>query len=153
MQPFVVLGEYHPSKWNTWVIGPELVRFTRDKGLVPHPDPVHGPLHFVEWWSSDKHHAEVRKRTLTSPKAKRGEDWHQDGDLDPGSLMDCALVTWASTHPTEFKDPGGMVFQPRPYEVVVSRNLYGYHRRPHHSPVRRWLFRQRVQVPAHIQLP
>lgn len=151
--PFLVLGFYIPrnsNDWKAWRIGRALIRMTREWGLVPHHDPVHGPL-TVSWYDRALH-AEVRKRTLKSETAKRGTQWHQDGDLDPGSLMDCALVTWSNVEPTEFQW-NGHVFQPKPFEVVISRNLCGYHRRPPTAPRERWLFRQRVQVPQHLNLP
>lgn len=152
MRPYIVLGTYYPKVWKTWKVGPELCAITKAHGLVPHKDPVHGPLKLRYWWYDEKLHAEVRRRTLADPKAVRGTQWHQDGDLDPGSIMNCALVTWCNKEPTEFlyKD---VIYQPEPYQVVISRNLCGSHRRPPNAPKERWLFRQRVAVPKHLKLP
>jgi len=111
-------------------------------GLIPLKDPVHGPQTWVPWFS-EKLHAEVKRRT---PKNPKGEDWHQDGDLDPGSNMDHALVLWSSNTPTEFEHEG-VVYQPKRMEVVIARNLGCMHRRPPGAPRIRWLFRQRVEVP------
>jgi hypothetical protein len=36
---------------------------------------------------------------------------------------------------------------------VIVRNLACKHRRPADAPGRRWLFRQRVEVPKNIKLP
>lgn len=151
MIPYVVLGTYYPTQWKSWVVGPELCTLTRGWGLIPHPDPHHGPLHLKTWYSV-KLHAEVRVKTLAGEKAKQGTQWHQDGDLKDGANMACALVTWCDVEPTEFKQ-GEVIYQPQPYEVVIARNLGCHHRRPPKAPMKRWLFRQRVMVPTHIPLP
>jgi len=150
-KPYVVLGKYYPSRWKSWVVGPELCRLTQEWGLVPHPDPHHGPLRLKTWYDVKKH-AEVRVQTLSSPKAYRGEQWHQDGDLNPESKMDCALVTWSNVEPTQYQYKG-RVYQPQPFELVITRNLGCLHRRPPEAPKHRWLFRQRVRIPTHFSLP
>lgn len=154
MTPFLLLGTYIPSGppkgWKCWRIGRDLTRFSREKGLLPHFDPLHGAQEWAPWYDLALH-AEVKKRT---PKNPKGEDWHQDGDLTAGAKMDCALLLWASTTPTEFRvGSRGRVAQPEPFDVVLFRNLLGYHRRPPGAPRDRFMFRQRVKVPTHLLLP
>jgi hypothetical protein len=155
MKPYLVLDTYHPPKWSARRVGEDLTCLTSSIGLNPHQDPAHGPLEKVPWFSKSLH-AEVRRRTF---KTTQGEGWHQDGDLTPGSKMDCAIVLWATNNPTQIKYYEGEeiidmeVWTPRPYEVVIFRNLRCLHRRPTSPPRVRWVFRQRVQVPSHIKLP
>lgn len=66
--------------------------------------------------------------------------------------MNHAEVLWANKTPTEFQYQG-KIYQPKPFEVVLVKNLSCYHRRPKDAPGRRWIFRQRVEVPKHIDLP
>lgn len=152
-KPFVVLGTYKPKVWKAWKVGEDLTDLTASFGLVPHVDPVHGPIKLVKSWYSDALHAEVRKKT--SLKAMSAEGWHYDGDTTPGSKPECCLVLWATANPTEFtfKNGNGKVFQPEPFQVVIAHNLHALHRRPAGSPVDRWVFRQRVAVPTHMELP
>ena len=145
--PYKSLGIYRPERWSARRIGQDLCRLTRRAGCIPHVDPAHGPLERVAW-RSDRLHAEVRRRSF---KTKMAEGWHYDGDTTPGARPDCALVLWASNNPTEIKlrtPSDGRVFQPRPYEVVIFRNLECLHRRPPGAPRVRWVFRQRVAIPG-----
>jgi len=147
--PYLILQEcYVPSIWRAWRIGRDLTRLTRELGLVPLRDPAHGPQTFRAWCSK-RLHAEAGWVTY---KRGQGEDWHQDGDLAPGSRMDNAMVLWANRTPTEFRF-NGKIYQPKPFQVILARNLAGHHRRPADAPRRRWLFRQRVEVPRHLELP
>ena len=149
MKPYVVLEErYVPRRWRAWYIGRALTRLTRGQGLIPLNDPVHGPQNFRAWVSQELH-AECGWVTY---KGNQGEDWHQDGDLKPGSKMDNAMVLWANRTPTEFQYQG-KIYQPKPFEVVLVRNLSCKHRRPANAPERRWIFRQRVEVPKNFDLP
>lgn len=147
MKPYKVLGTYRPPVWSAKLVGQELTRLTEDFGLVPHVDPAHGPLLTVPW-VSEKLHAEVRRRTF---KTKQAEDWHQDGDTTPGSKPDCCLVLWATNHPTEIKYQD-KIYVPNPYEVIIFKNMSVKHRRPEGCPRIRWVFRQRVEVPLHMEL-
>lgn len=138
IKPYSILGYYKPSKWSAWRVGRDITRITRDAGLKPlqHADSRYAKAP----WSDPTLHAHVRRRTLRSSD---GAGWHQDGDY--GHVpMDHGLVFWSSNSPTEFK-VDGVVYQPRPYEVVYFRNLSCYHRRPIDAPRVRWFFRQRVQ--------
>lgn len=157
MKPYLSLGLYKPSRWRAYQVGRELTDMTCDLGLIPHYDPMHGPLELTgRNWVNKLLHAEVRRRTFNTTQA---EGWHYDGDTTEGSKPDCALVLWASNNPTQirWKDyhgevppigRGTQIYQPRPYEVVIFRNLSCLHRRPPNVPRVRWVFRQRVQVPA-----
>lgn len=148
-RPYIVLNKcYVPKAWKAWQIGRDLTHFTRELGLVPLNDPEHGPQTFRAWCNVDLH-AEVGWVTY---KKGQGEDWHQDGDLAPGSKMDNAMVLWANRTPTEFRYQD-KVYRPKPFQVILVRNLACHHRRPANAPKRRWLFRQRVEVPTHLQLP
>lgn len=152
--PYKVLGTFMPDmsdpKWKAWRVGRQLTSLTAECGLEPHVDPCHGPLHNVPWYSEPLH-AEVRKRSF---KTKMAEGWHFDGDTTPGSKPDCAIVIWSSSHPTEIQYNGD-IWQPKPWEVAVFRNLSVLHRRPADVPRVRWVFRQRVAVPplSHLELP
>jgi len=147
--PYVVLCEYHPSRepWRAWRIGRELTAITGKLGLRPHVDAVHGAQETSSWCSPELH-AEVRRFTQAHAQ---GEGWHQDGDLKPGSGMDHAQVLWCNVNPTQFQW-NGKVYQPKPFEVVIARNLGCYHRRPPDAPRERWVFRQRVALPRFISL-
>lgn len=147
-EPFVVLTTYRPEIWNPRKVGLDLCAITRGNDLKPHPDPIHGPLTTVPWYS-DRLHAEVRRRTF---KTKQAEGWHYDGDTTPGANPNCAMVLWASNTPTEILYKGE-IYVPKPYDVVLFKNLSVQHRRPLDCPRVRWVFRQRVAVPTHIQLP
>jgi hypothetical protein len=150
MKPYLSLGKYMPTKWRASVVGRELTDLTAKLGLEPHYDPAHGPLELKgRNWVSKVLHAEVRRRTFST---KQAEGWHYDGDLEPNSKPDCAIITWASNTPTQIKwrnNPDkefDLVFQAKPYEIVVFRNLECLHRRPPNAPRVRWLFRQRVSL-------
>jgi len=150
MIPYIVLKDkYLPSEWRARVIGRELTELTAKAGLKPHVDPAHGPIHWKRGWYSDALHAEVRRTTIAAPAAS---DWHYDGDTTPGSKPDCALVVWTNRTPTELKWEGH-TYQPPPFSVVLFRNRGPLHRRPTNAPARRWMFRQRVQVPKGMNLP
>lgn len=149
MKPFLVLGTYHPPKWDPKRIGKDLTDLTRHYKLKPHVDPAHGAQAWAPWVDLSLH-AEVKRRTT---KAKAGEDWHQDGDTTPGAKMDCAIVLWSSNTPTEFKTESGEIYAPEPRQVVIFRNLGCHHRRPLNAPRVRWTFRQRVAVPTHLEVP
>lgn len=149
MKPFVVLHEYWcPLEWDPEYIGKRLCQLTNSKGLRPHHDPKHGPVPLVYSWFSVPLHAEVRQVTAPIPSATQ---WHQDGDTTSGSNMNCGIVTWANRTPTELQWEG-KVYQPKPFEVVLFRNTGPQHRRPKDAPKWRWMFRQRVALPEHIQL-
>lgn len=145
MKPYVVLGTYWPKVWSAFRVGNDILAITRKLGLRPLNDPIHGPQTWAPW-CSEKWHAEVKRRT---PKNPKGEDWHQDGDLDPGSRMDCGIVLWATNTPTQIR-VGTNIFQPKPKEIILFRNLVGHHRRPPDAPRIRWIFRQRVE-PAEVK--
>jgi len=148
MEPYLVLGVYKPEIWKSYIVGRELTALTRGWGLIPHKDPAHGPLHSVPWYSEPLH-AEVRRRTF---KTAQAEDWHYDGDTTPGSKPECCLVLWATNNPTEIQYQG-RIYRPKPYEVVIFKNMSVRHRRPTNVPRIRWVFRQRVIVPEHLNLP
>lgn len=147
--PYIVLRKrFIPKRWRAWYIGRQLTQLTRSKGLVPLDDPRHGPQTFRAWCDEELH-AECGWRVYPNGA---GGDWHQDGDTTPESRMDNAMVLWANRTPTEFLYKG-KVYQPRPFEVILVRNLSCKHRRPGSVPEKRWLFRQRIEVPEHIELP
>src|SRR6266568_2775907 len=133
--PFVVLGTYKPDKWNATKVGLDLTNLTKKAGLIPHVDPAHGPNKLVKSWFSEKLHAEVHRRTASVQAA---EDWHYDGDTTPGSKPNCCLVLWSTNHPTEVMFEG-KVYTPKPYEVIIVKNMSVKHRRPAEVPRVRWL--------------
>ena len=157
--PYIVLAQYTPpqmpaDKWNDtagwrcWKIGEDLTALTRRLGL----EPLYDPLHIAQdWtpWSSQRLHAEVHK---WHPGTHIAEGFHQDGDQIAGCIMDYSSVLWASSHPTEFHYKG-KVYQPKPFEVVLFKNLSCYHRRPPNTPEQRFFFHQAVENPRHISLP
>lgn len=147
--PYRVLGVYKPKLWKAWKVGKDLTTLTKNRGLVPHVDPKHGPNHVIKAWFSEALHAEVHKKTADVMAA---EGWHYDGDTTPGAKPDCCLVLWASNTPTEILF-GGKVYQPKPYEVIIFKNMSVTHRRPENCPKDRWIFRQRVAVPKNMSLP
>jgi hypothetical protein len=163
LKPYLVLGHFVPTVWDAQRIARSLCWITHKAGLTPHVDPAHGPLTKVPWYSVPLH-AEVRRRSF---RTKMAEGWHYDGDTTLGSRPDCAIVLWASNNPTEIRrridpcvespgwtaDGATSVYQPKPYEVVIFRNLRCLHRRPEGVPLIRWVFRQRVAVPQHLELP
>ena len=156
MKPYIVITKYTPQKlppdkwngsygWRCWKIGEDICQITKEFGLIPLNDPIHGPQTWTPWYNI-KLHAEVKKFT---PKHPKGAQWHTDGDLDPGSKTNCALVLWSSSTPTEiqFKNK---IYQPEPFEVILVRNIT--HRRPANAPNQRFIFRQRVEVPSGISI-
>ena len=148
--PFMVLGTYKPKKYRGSLIGWHLTEFTGDLGLAPLKDPKHGPQTTSIWCDEDLH-AEVRRFAQHGA----GSEWHQDGDQADGSFMDHAAVLWAAKTPTEFM-VDDMIFRPQPFEIIVVRNLNGSHRSPPDAPkkpTRRWFFRQRIEIPTHMELP
>jgi hypothetical protein len=150
--PFVVLGVFKPPKFRASLIGKALTNFTQELGLTPLNDPEHG-AQTTSTWCDEKLHAEVRR--FVQPTGQ-GSGWHKDGDLADGSKMDHAAVLWSAVTPTEFKDSEGLVWRPKPFEIVIARNLACHHRTPPDAPQppeRRWFFRQRVEVPSHVELP
>lgn len=144
---FLVLDTYHPKIWKSWRVGRDLTSITEKYGLIPHVDPAHGPLLNVPW-VDEKLHAEVRRRTF---KTKQAEDWHYDGDTTPNSRPDCCLVLWATNTPTEIMYKN-KIYTPKPFELVIFKNMSVKHRRPANCPRIRWVFRQRVAIPQHLNL-
>lgn len=152
MKPFLVLASYEPHKWDPEVVGKELTAVTFALGLKPHYDPAHGAQEWAPWVDLALH-AEVKRRTT---KKKAGEDWHYDGDTTPGADPNCCIVLWTSNTPTEFQrinDHHQTIYRPNHREVVIFHNLHVRHRRPPDAPRIRWAFRQRVQVPKHLEVP
>lgn len=154
--PYKILGSYKPvgkQPWSPLAIGTFLTNFTKGLGLKPHNDPAHGPLILTKAWYNIPLHAEVRTRT--SLTAMSAEGWHYDGDDTPGADSNCCLVLWSSKTPTEFKfmHGDGTVYQPGPYEIVIAHNMHALHRRPAGCPRVRYIFRQRVAIPTHMELP
>lgn len=121
-------------------MGRYIVDLTKSLGLTPLCDPKQ-KTQFTAAWFSRKNSAEVRKRT---PLNKRAEGWHQDGDLDDGSIMDHGLVLWSSNTPVEIM-VGNDKYIPEPYEIILVKNLSCVHRRPPYAKKIRWRFRQKVK--------
>jgi len=140
--PYTVLGTYIPKKGRKcWFIGKALTRRTALMGMKPLVDPYIKQNAGAAWYSPELH-AECRK---TAVLGSEGTQWHQDGDTSPGANMAHALVLWASANPTEIK-VGNIVYQPKPYEIIVINNHEVRHRRPPHVEGFRLSFRQRVQL-------
>ena len=148
MKPYIILGTYWPKRWRAWLIGRDITKITKDAGLIPIQDPMHRHQTKAAWCNTDLV-AYVRRRTVKNPKALT---FHQDGDLDTGSKMDNCLVLWSTNTPTELK-VGTKIYRPPARSIILFRNLGCYHRRPENAPRIRWLFRQRVEIPEHINLP
>lgn len=147
--PYLVLKQrFVPKRWRAWYIGRRLTEITEELGLIPLDDPIHGPQTFRAW-CDESLHAECGWHTY---KGGAGEDWHYEGDTTEGAKTDSALVVWASKTPTEFQYKN-KIYQPKPFQLVIGRNLGCLHRRPGNAPDRRWFFRQRVEIPTFIQLP
>lgn len=150
MTPYIVLGTYYPTLWRAWKVGEDLTAITRSLGLLPHNDFEHGPQEWCPWFSR-KRHAEVIKRT---PYQGQSEGWHYDGDLKSKANPHCAIVTWASATPTQWKNTNSeVIYQPEPFRIIIANNYTKRHRRPPNCPRDRFLFRQRVAIPTHIVLP
>lgn len=149
MKPFISLGIYEPKRpWRAWRIGKDITTIVKEFGLVPITDKKHRHQRRAAW-NSKSLCAYVRRRTVQNPKAL---GWHQDGDLVTGSEMDNCMVLWSSNNPTQFK-VGTEVYTPKHREIILVRNLVGLHRRPPDCPRIRYLFRQRVEIPQHVELP
>lgn len=136
---YKVLGVYKPPIWRAWKIGRDITDLTRNLGLKP----LNAKDARIEKapWHNKGLHAHVRKRTLLK---QDGAQWHQDGDYGHVPMRH-GIVLWSNKTPTEIK-VDGVVFQPKPYEVVLFDNLHCFHRRPPDAPRNRWIFRQRVCV-------
>jgi len=147
MKPYVVLAYYRPAKRRCRLIGNDLVALTKKAGLIPFKNneikrnPKAG-------WFNHPLHAEVR---MTAVAGSEAEDWHKDGDTSTND-MDFAMVVWANKTPTQILYKG-KIYQPKRYEVVLFKNLSASHRRPTDCPNKRVMFRQRVEIPKHIDLP
>jgi len=159
MTPYRVLESYYPQimpadrwnqtdGWRCWSIGQDLTELTHRHGLKPFHDPLHTAQNWTPW-NSQSLHAEVHK---WHPGTHVAEGFHQDGDMIPGAKMDFASVLWASTTPTEFNYQG-KIYQPKPFEVVLFRNLSCSHRRPSNAPEARFFFHQCVSIPHHMEIP
>lgn len=139
--PFTVLATYHPKVWRGAAIGRELTRITKDLGLKP-LRAKRMRLHKNARWRRRRLHADVT--CYADPKSE-ATSWHKDGDLTSGFPMEHAIVVWCNKAPTEFKHKG-KVFRPKPFQVVIARNMDCQHRQPPDAPARRWFFRQRVEL-------
>lgn len=143
--PFRILGRYKWPKKGRYcsIMGRDLTAITKELGLIPFDnDDIQRNANPA--WSDYDLHAEVR---MTAVSGSEGEDWHQDGDTSTDN-MDCALVLWTNRDPTlfRFKD-SDIIYQPDPFEIVIARNLGALHKRPPQAAGKRFLFRQRVEVP------
>lgn len=159
--PYLVLGYYKPPKKGHYAskIAAALLEILKPFNLVPKlrgspGDPNAWGPQTTSIWSSWGLHAEVRR--FAQPSGQ-GSGWHKDGDMEsaPGEVMDHAAVLWAEVKPTEFQ-LDGHIYRPKPCEIVIARNLACSHRCPPDTPKppkRRWFFRQRVEVPTHLELP
>ena len=143
--PYTVLGTYIPKKGRKcWFIGKALTRRTALMGMKPLVDPYIKQNAGAAWYSPELH-AECRK---TAVLGSEGTSWHQDGDTSPGANMKHGLILWANSNPTEIYSVHSdkIVYQPKPYEVVLVHNLDCRHRRPPHVEGFRLSFRQRVTI-------
>lgn len=145
--PYKIIAIYKPLKRRCRLIGRDLVAITKKAGLIPFKNDEIKRNPKAGWFNYDLH-AEVR---MTAVPGSEAEGWHADGDTSTND-MDFAMVVWSNKRPTEIRY-NGKIYQPKPYEVVIFKNLSAYHRRPANCPKRRVMFRQRVEVPKHIQLP
>jgi hypothetical protein len=147
--PYVVLTRYKPSKRRCKIIGRELTAITKKLGLRPFKNDEIKRNPKAGWFNYDLH-AEVR---MTAVAGSEAEGFHQDGDTSVShDEMNFAMVVWSNKTPTQIQYKG-KIYQPKPFEVVLFKNLSAYHRRPMNCPNHRFLFRQRCVVPTHIQLP
>lgn len=151
VKPFKVITTYKwgPKGRYCSKIGEDLLEITRELKLVPFDNDEIQRNEKAAWFDY-KNHAEVR---MTAEEGSQGTGWHQDGDTST-SNMDCALVLWTNRDPTEFKFKGitpSPISTPKPFELVIARNLSAYHRRPPNAnggKPTRFIFRQRVEVPS-----
>ena len=137
-----VIGTYHPPQRKAYLVANHIIELTQFLGLKPFVEPRAKHHRKAAWFREDLH-AECRLTAQT----KEDEGWHQDLDNAPGARMDCGLVLWAESMPTQFRYEDGTIFQPEPGEIVLANNLTVYHRRPPGVPVQRMSFRQRVEWP------
>ena len=146
-QPFKSLGFYKPKKYRASQIGTDLVDMFSLIVKPLHDDNGPWPQETSLWYSK-LHHAEVRR--FAQP-AGQGREWHRDGDLLDGSRMDHASILWSAVTPTEFRCEGDdEIWRPEPFEIIIASNMACLHRTPTDAPlppIRRWFFRQRVEVP------
>ncbi len=131
------------------IIGRDLVAITKKMGLIPFKNNEIKRNPKAGWFNYDLH-AEVR---MTAVAGSEACGFHQDGDSTVShDEMDFAMVIWTNKAPTEIQYKG-KIYQPKPYEVVLFKNLSAMHRRPANCPSKhRFLFRQRIVVPKHIEL-
>lgn len=144
-QPFTVLAIYHPKVWRGSAIGAELTRLTRDLGFKPLRT-KRMRLHKNAKQRKRRLHADVTNQADPNTEAA---SWHQDGDLTLGFPMNHAIVVWCNRAPTEF-EYDGRIYRPKPFQVVIARNLACRHRQPPAAAGRRWFFRQRVELPTGV---
>lgn len=159
--PYLVLGHYMPPPKGHFAskMASAILDILEPFNLVPKlrgqpDDPDAWGPQMTSIWADWGRHAEMRR--FAQPNGQGG-GWHKDGDLEPDAkdVMDHAAVLWAEVVPTEFQYDG-KVWQPEPGEIVIARNLVCPHRCPPDTPdppKRRWFFRQRVEVPSHLDLP
>lgn len=141
LPPYRVIGRYVPPRWRASVIGIDLTGMTEDLGFIPFVDPVIKQNRGAAWYS-EKLHAEVR---MTAVPGSEGTSWHQDGDTSPGANMDMGIILWSNRWPTQFILEN-KIYQAKPFDLIIARNLKGRHRRPPEAEGRRWSFRQRVTI-------
>lgn len=135
-----ILGNYKPPQRKAHLVGRHITKLTAQQGLTPFVEPK-AKHHTGAAWFRRELHAECR---LTAATLEDGS-WHQDLDNAPGANMDCGLVLWAESYPTQFRKlNSSAIFTAEPYDIVYVRNLAVYHRRPPNVPVNRMSFRQRV---------
>lgn len=159
--PYRVLGYYMPPKKGHYAskIAKAILAILKPFNLQPklrgtkNSPNAWGPQ-TTSIWSDWSLHAEVRR--FAQPNGQ-GSGWHKDGDMEPNpkEVMDHAAVLWSEKVPTQFKY-NGTIYQPEPGQIVIARNLGCAHRSPPNTPKppkRRWFFRQRVEVPTHLELP
>jgi hypothetical protein len=145
-KPYIVLKVYRPKENKCLTIGQDLTNITKELGFIPFKNDEIKRNEKAAWFDYELH-AEVRK---TAVRGSEAEDFHMDGDTSTND-MDFAMIVWADNAPTQFKF-NKKIYQPKPFELVIARNLSCYHRRPHNIQGDRRFFRQRVEVPKHIKL-
>lgn len=143
-KPYIVLGTYHPHKWNKHEVMADLCTLVSKQGLYPLPIGTHKLHKGLRWeWA----HADLMRRVPKNTREDCG--WHQDGDLT-GADMNCIIVLWSSNTPTLIRTKNNIVYRPNYREVVAFHNKEVFHKRPDDTPVSRvrWAFRQRCKVPT-----
>lgn len=144
-EPYIVLGEYVPEKYEAKDIGLHLIRLTSKLRVVPYKSAWPGAT-----WTYSKYGAEVRNPLRQYDSSAETEcRWHRDSET---VNKVAALVLWSSTVPTEitFDDPtkeSPVVLSPNPFEIILLNNRTAYHRRPKavYECNNRWFFRQFLQ--------